>query len=320
MALGMLAGMVATVVIPEPEKNREKRGTVPAGYYLRFLALFVLAVSGFVLTFFLSSKGVVPLKNVMAGLVHSTHVTGFIVETLRFVLAVFVSFGIAELAIMMGFIPREMVWETYVEPVSNFFERYGVKLALLLLALIGLYRISDSVMGIMTNVFYQDMGFTKTEIATISKTFGLGMTIFGGFVGGILTLRFGIIRIMFIAAFFSSASCLLFMALANMGHSLPMLYVAISSDNLAGGVASAAFIAFLSSLTDIKFTAMQYAIFSSLMTLVPRIIGGYAGTMVDSLGYSVFFLITALLGIPVLVLVWLSGKYLLPEGEQKEKS
>jgi len=202
------------------------------------------------------------------------------------------------------------VIDSYLAPVADFFNRYGVFLAWLILALIGLYRISDIVLGVISNVFYQDLGFTKIEIASVVKTFGLFMTIAGGFLGGFLSIRYGVLKILFMGALLSSLTNLLFMALAGMGHNLPMLYLVISADNLAGGLASAAFVAFLSSLTNIRFTAIQYAIFTSLMTLVPKVFGGYSGTIVDTLGYSTFFLITALIGVPVLILVWLSGKYL----------
>ena len=100
------------------------------------------------------------------------------------------------------------------------------------------------------------------------------------------------------------------MLLAQVGQDITMLYVVIAADNLSAGLASAAFIAFLSSLTNISFTAMQYAIFSSLMTLLPKILGGYSGTIVESIGYEQFFLITAVMGIPVLVLIVLANKYL----------
>ena len=95
-----------------------------------------------------------------------------------------------------------------------------------------------------------------------------------------------------------------------MGNSIPMLYLVISADNLAAGLASAAFVAFLSSLTNVSFTAVQYAIFSSLMTLLPKIIGGYSGSIAESLGYSQFFMITAIIGLPVLVLVKMAEKKL----------
>ena len=95
-----------------------------------------------------------------------------------------------------------------------------------------------------------------------------------------------------------------------MGHDPVMLYVVISADNLTAGIASAAFIAFLSSLTNIKFTAVQYAIFSSLMTLIPKVLGGYSGTIVDEFGYVNFFIFASLIGLPVLILVSFANKYL----------
>ena len=117
-------------------------------------------------------------------------------------------------------------------------------------------------------------------------------------------------QILFLGALLSAATNLLFTALASMGHDLGMLYLVISIDNLSAGLASAAFVAFLSSLTNIQFTAMQYAIFSSLMTLLPKLLGGYSGSIVDNIGYSNFFIMTALLGMPVLLLVWKTGNFL----------
>jgi len=202
------------------------------------------------------------------------------------------------------------VAQTYIDPLRDFFSRYGLSLALLLLALIGLYRISDIVLGVISNVFYQDLGFSKSVIASVVKSFGLAMTILGGFLGGLLALRFGVMRILFLGAVLSALTNLLFMLLAQIGHDITMLYIVIAADNLSAGLASAAFIAFLSSLTNISFTAMQYAIFSSLMTLLPKILGGYSGSMVESMGYEQFFLVTALMGIPVLLLILIANKYL----------
>jgi PAT family beta-lactamase induction signal transducer AmpG len=134
------------------------------------------------------------------------------------------------------------------------------------------------------------------------------MTIVGGLIGGLLSMRFGVMRILFLGALLSAATNLLFMILATVGYDITWLYIVISADNLSAGLASAAFIAFLSSLTNISFTATQYAIFSSLMTLLPKLLGGYSGTMVDAIGYSNFFLLTALIGIPVLVLIMVASR------------
>jgi PAT family beta-lactamase induction signal transducer AmpG len=152
------------------------------------------------------------------------------------------------------------------------------------------------------------MGFSKSEIASVAKTFGLLMTIAGGFIGGLLALRFGVMRILLLGAVLSAATNLLFMLLASVGHDIVWLYVVISADNLSAGIASAAFVAFLSSLTNVSFTAMQYAIFSSMMTLIPKVLGGYSGSMVDAIGYPSFFLFTAILGLPVLVLIIVVAK------------
>ncbi len=310
MAAFILVGVVTALVVPEPvlEKNEKKR--YASKDYLGFLFLFALAAGGFILTFHFSADVALDLKKSLGAFFNNKHLAGLLVEIFRLGSGISVAALIAKLAISTNGVNPEMVRDSYLAPVSDFFNRYGAFLAWLILALIGLYRISDIVLGVISNVFYQDLGFSKMEIASVVKTFGLFMTIGGGFCGGILAMRYGVIKILFVGALLSSLTNLLFMAMAGMGHNLPMLYLVISADNLAGGLASAAFVAFLSSLTNIKFTAIQYAIFSSLMTLIPKVFGGYSGTIVDSLGYPVFFLMTAVIGIPVLILVWLSGKYL----------
>jgi len=129
------------------------------------------------------------------------------------------------------------------------------------------------------------------------------MTIVGGFAGGLLAFRYGVMRILLLGAILAAGTNLLFMVLAGTGKNIGMLYAVIGADNLSAGLASTAFVAFLSALTNIRFTAMQYAIFSSLMTLLPKVVGGYSGTMVDTMGYSSFFLMTAVMGIPVVILI-----------------
>jgi len=123
-------------------------------------------------------------------------------------------------------------------------------------------------------------------------------------------MRYGVMRILFVGAVLSALTNLLFIALASAGHDLTLLYLVISADNLSAGLASAAFVAFLSSLTNVSFTAMQYALFSSLMTLLPKFLGGYSGTFVATMGYSNFFILTTLLGLPVLVLIALAKRHL----------
>ncbi|MCP4009956.1 MAG: AmpG family muropeptide MFS transporter, partial [Proteobacteria bacterium] len=210
------------------------------------------------------------------------------------------------LLVKLNWIDAKLVFSSYIDPLRDFFGRYGVRLAWLLLALISVYRMSDIVLGVISNVFYQDMGYSKTDIAKIVKSFGLLMTIAGGFLGGILSVRFGVMRILMLGAILGAATNLLFMLLAQGEPTQLALIGVISADNLSAGLASAAFIAFLSSLTNIQFTATQYAIFSSLMTLFPKVLGGYSGSMVDSIGYSSFFMTTALLGLPAIFLILLA--------------
>ena len=194
-----------------------------------------------------------------------------------------------------------------VEPFADFLKRYG-KQAVLILALIAIYRISDVVLGIMAYPFYVDLGFTKEEVAAVSKVYGVIMSLVGAFVGGVLAMRFGVMRVLMLGAVLSAASNLLYAWLASRGHDVGALVFVISADNLAGGIATAAFIAYMSSLTNVNYSATQYALFSSMMLLLPKFLAGYSGLFVDHFGYSSFFITTALLGLPVLLLVWLASR------------
>jgi MFS transporter, PAT family, beta-lactamase induction signal transducer AmpG len=197
--------------------------------------------------------------------------------------------------------------EVLVEPFADFLRRYRWHAALIL-ALIAVYRISDVVMGIMANPFYVDMGYTKDEVAAVSKIYGVIMTLVGAFLGGALAVRFGVMRVLMLGAVLSAGSNLLFAWLGSRGHDVQALVFVISADNLSSGIASAAFIAYLSSLTNINYSATQYALFSSMMLLLPKWLAGFSGKYVDAFGYSHFFTATAMLGLPVLILVWLASR------------
>ncbi len=201
----------------------------------------------------------------------------------------------------------EWLRSVVIEPFADFLRRYRWQ-AVLILALIAVYRISDVVMGIMANPFYVDMGYTKDEVAFVSKIYGVIMTLAGAFVGGVLSMRFGVMRVLVLGAILSAATNLLFAWLGTRGHDVTALVFVISADNLSSGIASAAFIAYLSSLTNINYSATQYALFSSMMLLLPKFLAGYSGQYVDAFGYGNFFTATALLGLPVLLLVWLAPK------------
>ncbi len=310
MAVVMCLGVLTTLFIVEPDPGK---GVVRYKYtvseYGQFLLLFVLTISAFGLTFFSSGSMFSEMAKAMPNVLLLNGGFGsFLIELLRFTLAVGVGVGVACITYILGFVNKAMVRHTYLEPVKDFFIRYGGKTAVLLLVLIGFYRLSDIVLGIVSNVFYLDMGFSKEIIAGVTKTFGLGMTLAGGFLGGILTVRFGVTSILLLGAFLSATTNLLFMLLAQTAGDVTILTFVIGADNLSAGIATTAFIAFLSSLTNVSFTAVQYAIFSSMMTLFPKLIGGYSGTMVSSFGYEKFFMLTALMGVPVLLLIMVVRK------------
>ncbi len=310
MALTMLVGVVTTLVIKEPENQNYTNYLESTQDYLRFFLLFVFAVSGLIGTYYFSSEIASVWKTQLTDLFANRFLSAFVVELVRLSVALLDAWLMGYFLVKTRLVRYSMVENTYLMPIRDFFSRYGWSLAWILLALIGLYRISDIVLGVIDNLFYHDMGFSKTEIASVAKTFGLLMTIAGGFIGGLLSLRFGVMRILLLGAVLAAATNLLFMILAGIGHDMVWLYIVISADNLSAGIASAAFIALLSSLTNVSFTAMQYAIFSSLMTLLPKVLGGYSGSMVDAMGYHNFFLLTAILGIPVLLLIPLVAKRL----------
>ncbi len=198
-------------------------------------------------------------------------------------------------------------------PFTDFFHRFGVK-ALWILVFIAVFRISDLAMASMANPLYIDVGFSLATIANVTNIFGIAMSISGGLLGGLLVARYGIGPLLIFGAGLVMVTNLLFAALAVVGNVLPMLVITIIGDNLANGLASAVFIAFLSSLTSRAYTATQYALFSSLMTLPGKFLSGFGGLVVTSQGYPSFFVIATLLGLPAIILaVWISrDKQLVP--------
>lgn len=298
MAAVMGIGVLTTLIIPEP-KTVVKPVTQDSKDYVRLVMVFVLSVAAFILVF----RGV-------GSVLPETDSTllGFIYGTLRF-MASLTAFGLMGFGLVKaGLVPKQMAVKTWVEPVMDFFRRYGKK-AIFLLALIGLYRISDVIAGNISNIFYQDLGFSKTQIAEAVKVVGVIASIGGGFIGGWLAQKMNIIKAMSIGAILACVTNLLFILLFYT-PTVPMMYFAVITDNLAAGLASAVFIAFLSALTSIRFTAVQYALFSSLMTLAPKLIGGYSGSIVDATSYAFFFGFTFLVGIPVLFLIYLVNKHI----------
>ena len=188
-------------------------------------------------------------------------------------------------------------------PFLDFFRRYK-ELAIVILVLVAVYRISDIAMGVMANPFYLDfMGFSKTQVADVTKVFGFFMTILGSMVGGVLVVRYGVRQILLAGAIMTAATNLLFVVLAQYPPDIKLLALVVSADNLSGGIANVALIAWLSSMTSASFTATQYALFSSLMTLPGKFLGGFSGIVVADFGYAQFFLVAGVMGVPAILLV-----------------
>lgn len=508
MAGVMLVGIVTTLLVREPVVNRVYKNYKSSDYY-RLVLVFFIAVISFVVTYIYSGQ-VTEVISQAGNIKDSAALFGL--EALTFLTATAAAIFVGYLLVKIGVVNQQMAKETWIAPILDFFKRYGVKLALVLLLLIGFFRISDIIAGVISNVFYQDLNFSKEQIAEAVKIYGVLFSLVGGFLGGLLAQRINIMKLMFVGAVLASSTNLIFIGLVKSGQPLDMvdvkvgehsyqvkpdevglwklevpssafsgtkqievkaayatqndvapvtrtqplltnesaksplqilpvmgndqvslkngegsvvvrgqyfgqaltptqkiiisldgqnfdakmtdqkgvfsaaidakklvastskelnvavmdgeqkilsashqyavssnqkaaseldvnidpvayidplsgqpvevsgkvikpysslwLYFAIIVDNLASGLAGAAFIAFLSSLTSVSFTAVQYAIFSSLMTLTPKLLGGYSGTIVSNIGYPKFFLMTTLIGIPILILVVWVGKLL----------
>ncbi|MGI9318059.1 MAG: AmpG family muropeptide MFS transporter [bacterium] len=308
MSMAMLIGIVTTLVISEPERTGRFESSVREN--LKLVVMFVVCVLVFIGCYIVTSEPADAIRISLSELLANKQFAGVLVEMTRLGVAVATAWTAARGLIATRLVEKRTMRKSYLEPVQDFFQRYGASTAWLFLGLIGLYRMSDIVLGTISNVFYYDLLFSKSQVGLISKTFGLVMIIVGGLVGGILAFRFGVMRILLLGAILSAGTNLLFLLLAETGNSVPLLVVVIIADNLAAGIAGTAFVAFLSALTNINFTAMQYAIFSSLMTLLPKTLGGYSGSMVDSIGYSQFFIVTTALGLPVIILILMASSRL----------
>lgn len=188
-----------------------------------------------------------------------------------------------------------------IGPFVDFFRRNG-KAALLLLAFIGCYRISDMVLGVMANPFYIDLGFTLSEIAAVTKVFGVLVTLFGAAVGGVAVARYGLNGPLVYGAMLLAATNLFFAGMALYGPELWFLMLTISADNLAAGFTGTVFIAYLSGLTNVAYTATQYALFSSLMTLPGKLISAGSGWVVDTVDWFSFFIYASAMGLPAIFL------------------
>ncbi len=285
----MIIGFISTALCKEPTNNKVKK--INYKNQLKFTFSTILSILIF-FVFFLNIPEVKVLN----------HFYNFFYNILKIIF----SFGVALISLLIlekiNFLPKKQSREIFINPIIDFFKRYK-KIALIILLLIGLYRIADVVMGVMANIFYLEKGYEIKDIATFSKFFGLIATILGGILGGTFAMKFGTYKSLLIGAITAALTNVLFAFLAIIEKNLFYLATIIIADNLASGFAGAAFVVYLSSLTSIKFTATQYALFTSLMLFIPKLIAGYAGGIVDVIDYPSFFIFTAVLGFPVIFLI-----------------
>jgi PAT family beta-lactamase induction signal transducer AmpG len=192
------------------------------------------------------------------------------------------------------------------QPFASYFRNNGVLLGLVLLLFVGLFKFPDQVIGVMAGPFYLDSGFSKSDIATVSKLFGIWMGIAGAFAGGVAVAAFGFRRMLLVAALGVALSNLAFLLMAHHPSELWAFYAAIAADNLFQGFAGVVLIAFMSALTDRNFTATQFALLVSLANLPGKFVGGVSGYIVEASSYSAFFTMSALTVVPTLLLLaWL---------------
>ncbi len=203
--------------------------------------------------------------------------------------------------------------EGVVEPFADFFRRFGGRVGLLLLLFILLFKISDqALVGGIMGPFYLDQGFSKTQIATVSKVYGIWVGIGGAFLGGIAVVRWGVERSLLVSIVLGALSNLLYLLLIGAKGDVAMLTLVISGENLAQGMLGTTAVAYLSALVNQRYTATQYALFSSLITLPGKVLGFYSGRIVEAVGYAPYFWITALAIVPAIGLYfWLRPRVVL---------
>lgn len=215
-----------------------------------------------------------------------------------------------------GLSVAEAVRDGVIGPFTDFFQRYRGLIGVALLLFIGLFKISDQMLGVIAVPFYLDAGFSKTEIGAISKIFGVWIGIAGAFIGGASVVRLGIERALLIGILIGGISNLLYLLLALYPGNLTLFTLVISGENLAGGFLGTAAVAWLSALVNRRYTATQYALFSSLVTLPGKLIGGLSGFMVTAMSYTGFFIFSTVAVLPALLLFfWLRPRVRLADEE-----
>jgi PAT family beta-lactamase induction signal transducer AmpG len=289
MAILQTIGVLCTLVSPEPSSQRILLNN--SKDRLKLVNVFLISILTFILIYTLFPK-----------MQFEDPLTKGVFTTLKLLLALSVMIIIFIFSVRVNYVHNYVILSTFWDPIKNFIQKYG-SIAVAILVIIGLYRVADIVMGVVANLFYSDMGYTLNQIATVSKFWGLIATILGGLIGGVLASRYNNYSILLLGAILAAATNILFAFLTILEPKVIYLMIIIVADNFSSGIASVAFVAFLSSLTNVNFTTSQFALFTSLMLFLPKVVGGYSGAMVDGLGYFNFFFLTAAMGIPVILLI-----------------
>ncbi len=213
---------------------------------------------------------------------------------------------------------RALKWlyEAVAAPFADFMTRPHWVAILLFVAL---YKYGDALLGVMANPFYLEMGFSKAEVGVVSKVHGVVMTIVGGLVGGLMVARMGLYKALLVSGVMQAVSNLVFAVQAMVGYSVPMLTVTIAVEGLTSGMGTAAFVAYLSSLCSVAFTATQYALLSSLMGFARTVLASGGGWLADRVDWVTYFFATTAAAVPgLLLLVWLMKR--LPPDEVAEEA
>jgi len=196
-----------------------------------------------------------------------------------------------------------VIWirDHVIAPFADFTRRPGWAVMLLFILL---YKFGDAVAGVMAGPFYVDLGFSLIEIANVSKIFGVGATIAGAVAGGVMVARIGILPALMAAGVLQMLSNLMFVAQAAVGYDVAFLTLTIAIENLSGGMGTAAFVAYLSSLCSVAFTATQYALLSSVMAVGRTVLAASGGWLADRMDWIAFFSVSTVAAVPGLLLLW----------------
>jgi PAT family beta-lactamase induction signal transducer AmpG len=316
MATCMLIAPVTTLLVREPEGSGARREVIDTALLQATIAR--MRPRTVLVTIAITVLIAATLRYALVEARQSTQVTDLSFGAILLVEVVLLLFLIID-----AFRPAlEWLTASVVLPLVDFFQRIGTRLAILILMLIVTYRLSYMTMGVAANTFYLDMGYTLDQIAVVSKSFGVVLTLGGAVLAGWLVKRWGFLPTMLLGLILLSAANLFYGYVATFGvksaPDIAWLAAAVGLDNVANGIAGTAFIAYMSSLTSVAYTATQYALFGTLWSLPAKSLASQWGRIVDAWGYPAFFVYTAAMGVPALLLIlWLMRRASSPTPTQQ---